>query len=253
MRLSFEIDEGSGTRAALGLIVLQVDETIEGEFRRYLDIDGVALYHSRVPSAPDVTPETLARMEAEIPAAVALLPPSIDFDVIGYACTSGATIIGEAAVADAVRSVRPDVAVTNPLTAVKQACRALGVRKLGFVTPYVADVSAAMRAALEDDGLAITGFGSFERSEERVVARIAPQSSLQAILDVGQSQDCDAVFVSCTNLRVASVLAEAERRLAKPVISSNQALAWHMLRLAGVSDDRPGSGKLFGCGLLSMG
>ena len=75
-----------------------------------------ALYHSRVPSDPEVTAETLARMEAALPAAVSLLPP-VDFNVVGYGCTSGATIIGEPGVERAVHSVRPGVAVTNPAPA----------------------------------------------------------------------------------------------------------------------------------------
>lgn len=245
MPLSFEIDNGIGNRAALGLIVLQADETIEAEFRTFIGQDGVALYHSRIPSAPDVTAETLARMEAEIPAATRLLPDAVRFDAIGYACTSGATIIGSANVAQAIRTVKPGAATTDPLTAAKAAFRALNVTQMGFVTPYVATVSQAMRDSLEADGLSIKAFASFEQSDEHTVACIAPSSVLQAICDIGSMPDCEAVFVSCTNLRTAKILATAEARLKKPVVSSNQALAWHMLRLAGVSDPVLGIGKLF--------
>ena len=38
---------------------------------------------------------------------------------------------------------------------------------------------------------------------------------------------------------------EVERRLAKPVICSNQAMLWDCLRLAGVDDRLPGLGSLF--------
>lgn len=245
MKLGYETDDGIGTRASLGLVVLQADETIEAEFRRFLDIDGVSLATSRIPSGRDVTPDTLKRMEAELPTAVDLLPPTVRFDAIGYACTSGAAVIGEAKVADIIRHVRPGVAVSDPVTAVRDACRALGVKRLGFVTPYVAEVSAAIRAKLEVDGVSIAGFGSFEQSEEGVVARIKPASTMRAILAVAEMEPCDAVFVSCTNLRVANILEEAEALTGKPVISSNQALAWHMLRKAGVADVRSSFGELF--------
>jgi maleate isomerase len=59
--------------------------------------------------------------------------------------------------------------------------------------------------------------------------------------------DCDAVFVSCTNLRVAEIAEEAERRIGRPVLSSNLALAWHMLTLAGL----PASGSV-NCRLMNM-
>lgn len=245
MALRFETDDGIGARARLGLIVLQVDETIEPEFRRFVDQAGVSLYHSRVPSAPEVTLQTLARMHTEIPAAVRLLPSSVDFDVVGYACTSGATVIGSENVAAAIRSVIPGVAASEPLSAAKAACRALGVGRLAFITPYAAEVSAAMRRNFEAEGIEIAGFGSFEQIEEAVVGRISPASTLDAILDVAGSDVCDAAFVSCTNLRAAGIIEEAEARLGKPVLSSNQVLAWHMLRLAGVNEAMSGRGALF--------
>jgi maleate isomerase len=245
MRLAFSTDGGAAYGAALGVIVLQVDETLETEMRGVFAEPGVALYHSRIPSDAEVTPETLARMEADLPRAAAMLPPGADFDVIGYACTSGATVIGPDTVAGLIRSVHPGASVTNPLTAVMAACDALGVRKLAFVTPYVASVSRAMREVLENDGLTIGSFGSFEQAEEQIVARISPASVLDAVVAVGSEGDADAVFLSCTNLRSFEIIEEAEARVGKPVISSNLALCWHMRRLAGLSVDGKGPGRLF--------
>jgi maleate isomerase len=192
-----------------------------------------------------VTPETLARMREDLPRTAALLPKSARLDVIGYACTSGSTVIGPDTVARLVRSAHPGVSVTNPLSAVMAACDALQVRRLGFVTPYVAEVSGAMRAALEHHGLEIGAFGSFEQSEEAVVARIAPRSVLEAIVGVGREPGTEAVFVSCTNLRSFEVIDEAEQRLGKPVISSNLAFVWHMRRLAGLTGAGSAPGRLF--------
>jgi maleate isomerase len=253
MRLHYATDDGLGMRARFGLIVLQVDETIEQEFPRLVGSDGIAVHFSRVPSGREVTGATLAAMEAEIPNAATLLPPGTRYDAIGYACTSGATVIGPENVVRAVRGARPGdgpesfttTPVTDPLTAVKAACDALGVTRLGFVTPYVPEVSTAMRASLENDGLEIVASGSFEQAEEHVVARITPESILEAIIGVAATAPCQAVFVSCTNARTLDIIERAEQRLGIPVLSSTQALAWHMLRLAGIDDLRPGCGRLF--------
>lgn len=254
MRLDYETDGGTGTRARLGLVVLRTDETIEQEFRRLLGPgDAIALHCARIPNDDQVTPGTLADMEARIPETVRTLPAGAPLDVVGYACTSGATVIGSANVARAVRGARPAdgpgslarTAVSDPLLAVKAACAALGARRIGFVTPYVAEVSAAMRSSLEADGIEIAAFGSFGQGDDRVVARISPRSVRDAILRVGRAAPCDAVFVSCTNVRTFGVLADAEEGLGRPVVSSNQALAWHMLRSAGVRDAFPGLGRLF--------
>ena len=243
MRLSFETDGGAAGKAAIGAIILQNDETLEPEMRTVFP--DIAVYHARIPSAPDVTPETLKQMEADLPLTAALLPGSATFSAIGYGCTSGSTIIGPDRVRDLVRSVHPDAQVTNPLTAVMAACDTLGVRRIGFLTPYVADVSAAMRGALEDHGLEIASFGSFEQSEEAVVARIAPASVLDAMIEVGSDPDAEAVSASGANLRRCDVVAAAEARLGKPVIASSQAFFWHLRRRAGLETSGMGPGRLF--------
>jgi maleate isomerase len=118
------------------------------------------------------------------------------------------------------------------------------VSRLGFVTPYVASVSAAMRRALEEAGLEIASFGSFEEGEEAKVARIDPASIHDAVVATDRAGACDAVFVACTNLRTLGVIGSAEEAIGKPVITSNQALAWHMLRGAGIADPMPELGRL---------
>lgn len=253
MRLDYELDGGAGYRARLGLIVLHVDETVEPEFRRLIDQDGVAVYCTRILSGTEATADSLQDMATRIPEAARMLPPAAPMDVVGYACTSGATLIGPENVARSIQEAHPpghpghfgECGVTDPLTALKAACHALGMHKPAFVSPYIADVSAAVRNALEADGLSISTVGSFEQSEEHTVARIRPASILEAILRVGRAAPCDGVIVSCTNARTLDVLADAEAHLERPVISSNQALAWHMLRLAGIRDRGHGVGSLF--------
>ena len=253
MRLGHETDAGIGHRARLGLIVLQADETIEPEFRRWIDLDGVALYCARVPSGRDVTAASLSAMASHIPEAARLLPEAAPPDVIAYACTSGAATIGSDEVARSIRAARAvehpghfgNCAITDPLQAFVAACRALDVRRPALVSPYIAEVADTTRAALERAGLSTVAGGSFELAEEGCVARIIPSSVHDAIVRVAQGTDCDAVLVSCTNMRTWEVLAAAEEATGMPVISSNQALAWHMLRCAGIADPLPGRGALF--------
>lgn len=246
MKLDFDTDSGIGTRANLGVIVLETDETLEHEFSRIMALKGIALYHSRIPMVPEVRPETLARMEQDLPASAKLLPPSLAFDVIGYGCTSASTVIGSENVARAIRTVCPNAKVSDPLAAIIAAGRSLGAKRLGFITPYVPEVSERLRQRLEEAGFEIAGFGSFEEGNDRVVARITEASILAAVETVVAKAPCDAIVVSCTNLRCLNVTAAAEDRFGIPVLSSNLALAWHMLQLAGVEVVRPELGRLFG-------
>lgn len=217
----------------LGVILLKTDETLEPEFRVLIPASGCVLHHTRVENAADVSPETLAAMAAHIPAAAGLLPSTAGFDVIAYGCTSGSLVIGEERVGDLVRSVHPGVAVTNPLTAVKARLSALGVRRIGVLTPYVEAVSAPLCDHLAAAGFEIAALVSFDVAEDRSVVRIAPGSILDAVERIAGTAPCDAIFASCTNLPTLAIAAEAERRTGVPLVSSNGALAWHMLSLAG--------------------
>ncbi len=243
--LPFKLDNGLGARARFGLIILQSDQTAEYEFATLLRGEGVARYHARIPNAMEVTPETLRDMERDMPVAAALLPPSFGFDAIGYCCTSGATMIGEGRVDEIIRSIHPGAKTTNPLTACKAALAALGARRFALVTPYPPSVTSKMQRNLADAGFETGAVASFNQSDDFTVARISSDSILDAILAVGRRERCAAVFVSCTSLRVLPVIAEAEKQIGKPVISSNQATAWHLMRLVGLGDRPEGAGRLF--------
>ncbi|MBS8262041.1 Asp/Glu racemase [Roseibium polysiphoniae] len=243
--LPFEADAGNASRAAIGLIVLQSDETLEVEFRSLSGLEGVAFYHSRIPSAHDVTPQTLQSMHEELPRAAGLLPDAQPMDVVAYCCTSGTAVIGPDNVAAAVQSKHPSAKVTNPMSAVLAACAHLGVKRPALVSPYTRSVSRTLQDNLEAAGLEIAALGSFEQEEEAVVARICQASLQQAICEIGASDDVDAVFASCTNLRSFDVIEACEAALNKPVITSNQALAWHILQCAGLPTKNVGPGRLF--------
>jgi maleate isomerase len=218
----------------LGLIVLQSDETIEPDFRRLIPIRADLLV-SRVPSGAEVTAETLAAMEAHLSAAAGLFPVAARFAVVGYGCTSGTAQIGAAQVALHVHAGTATQAVTEPVSALIAACRALGLGRLGLISPYIAPVSARLRETLAAAGIATPVFGSFDVPEEARVARIDGASILGAAEAVAAQAAVDGVFLSCTNLRTLEVIPALEARLGLPVLSSNLVLAWHMMRLAGLA------------------
>ncbi len=234
--LDYKLTGPIGHKATLGLIALQSDESVEPELQSVFGQDGVALYTTRIESDAEVTPETLKTMEIKLPNSVGLLPPSLDFDVISYACTSGATIIGPDRISELIFSASNAKHATNPLTALIDTCQSEGVKSLGFISPYIDSVSLPMRNYLEDKaGIQITDFATFNESTEAKVARIDPKSIYEAAINIGNSCDCDAIFLSCTNLRTFSILDKASKALNKPVWSSNSVLARHMSKLAGLN------------------
>lgn len=247
--LPFEMDGGAAARAAIGLIVLASDQSMEPEFADVLRLDGVAVFHSRIRNDNEITPETLAAMEGRLKDSADLLVPGAPLDVIGFGCTSASMVIGEENVAARIRESRPEVKVTTPITAAFAAFRALDCRRIALLTPYRDDVNEHIRGYIEARGVAVPVMASFNEPDDRNVARIRVEDVRRAAVELGRRDDVDSVFISCTNVRAAPVIAETEAATGKPVTSSNHALAWHCLRLAGVADVLDGWGSLYRKGL----
>ena len=117
---------------------------------------------------------------------------------------------------------------------------------IGVLTPYRADVNRIVAEYMTTHGgVEVPVFGSFNEEMDDKVARIDPGSIKTGIERLKGLADIDAVFVSCTSVRLATVAADLEREIGLPITSSNHAMAWHALRLGGVTDERPEFGSLF--------
>lgn len=239
------LDEGIGWRAAIGLIVLATDQTMEYEFRHLVRVPGVAVYESRLWNDADITPASLRAMRERITPATSLILPGSKLDVVAFGCTSASMELGEEEVFRQIRAVRPEVACTTPVTAAFAAFEALGAQRIGVLTPYSAAVNAGVRAYLTRRGVDVAAFATFDKRDDRDAARVAPAAIREGIRVLARNARLDCMFVSCTSLRVAEIVADVESSLGLPVTSSNHAMAWHCLRLAGVRDALPGAGRLF--------
>ena len=67
------------------------------------------------------------------------------------------------------------------------------------------------------------------------------------VFALGQRADhpeAQAIVLSCTDMRSVETITKLEETLGKPVITSNQAMAFQAFQLAGIADPFPGYGQL---------
>jgi maleate isomerase len=247
--LPCRLDDGLELEAAIGLIVNAGDAMIEPDMRRFLPRPGAELYATRIPFEPRITPESLAAMGASIEGAVRLLLPGERLDVVAFGCTSAAIAIGPAKVAGLVHAARPGVCVTDPMSAALAAMRALSMRRVAVITPYPDSVNAMIAGFLAAAGLDVPVRGTFRAPESVALgrtppSRVSPASIVERAVEIGRGP-VDGVFLSCTGLRAAHAITAIEEELGKPVVTSNQALAWHALQLTGLSGTTDRFGALF--------
>ena len=243
--LPFKTSKVIGSRARIGIVVLATDYTIEHELRILINIPGVDVFHARIANTPDISPETLGAMGSLITSTSELILPGDTVDVLAYACTSASIVLGTPTVEKKLKAAKPGANTTNPALAAFNAFKAFGAKRIAVLTPYAQNVNELVRVSIEEAGFEVPVFGSFNEPHDPTVAAIDFHSLNSAISKITSGTSVDAVFISCTSIRVANSVSAMESRLGIPVTSSNHALAWHCLRLAGIEDKQQHLGRLF--------
>jgi maleate isomerase len=129
------------------------------------------------------------------------------------------------------------------MTAAGEALRALGMKRIAMLTPYIDEVNHVVEKYISDEGFKIIEKASFKVRTEHETRCISPKSIYDAAFKIGQA-DVDGVFISCTALRCSSIIEQVESKIGKPVVTSNQASAWHCLQLGRCDQKVEGFGKL---------
>ena len=243
--LPFERTTVIGARARIGLVVLASDYTIEHEFRTLIDQPGVDVFHARIMNSPEISPQSLAAMEPAITETATRILPDDHVDVLAYACTSASVVLGSDNVSTHPNKAKPDAKTTDPVRAAFAALQTLGARRIALLTPYQSSVNRMVHGCFNDAGFDVPIFGSFNEPMDPVVAQISDESIANAVRRLTRDHDVDAVFVSCTTVRMAGLIPALEDDIGVPVTSSNHALAWHCLRLAGIEQPVYGRGRLY--------
>ena len=87
-------------------------------------------------------------------------------------------------------------------------------------------------------------FGTFNLEVDSDFANIDPKYLSETLIQLDTSS-ADALFVSCTALPALEIIEEVEKKINKPVLSSNQTLIWDTIRSVGFKSPVEGYGKLF--------
>lgn len=228
----------------LGMIVLATDMTVERDARQLIAPDEAAFHVSRIPFENPTTPDSLRAMGPNLTVAADLLVPGVNLTAIAFACTSASVTIRNDAVYQSIAKVRPNVPVVTPSSAALLAFRALNVRRIALLTPYLVETTEPMIEYFEDQNISIEKAACFNMADDRDMARFDHDTLIEAAVSL-DGPNVEAIFLSCTALPAVGVIDAIEARIGKPVVSSNQATLWALRGLAGLPPPKKGVGRLF--------
>jgi maleate isomerase len=209
----------------------------------------IALIQSRRGSHDPAAPAALAGLAVKPlvdDAADQLLREPVE--VIGYASTTTGYVVGADAERDMMTSLaqRTGLSVATTCASAVSALHALQVRRVALIGApwFTAELNDLGRAYFTCQGFDVVSSESARLSHDP--AEIEPS----AVAEWGTrhvSEAAEAVFFGGNGFRAAAAIAKLESAIARPVLTANQVLLWHLLADINAGFDVVGYGKLFAC------
>lgn len=128
-------------------------------------------------------------------------------------------------------------AATTSMLALNEVLAERGVRRIGFVTPYLDDVQARIVANYAALGLTCTAERHLGLQDNFSFSEV-PAETIAAMAREVATAAPDAIAVICTNMRAAPLVAGLERALGIPIFDTVATAVWKSLRLADVDPGR---------------
>lgn len=218
-------------------VVAPYDFALDRELWRWVPED-VALLTTRTPysSLPVSVDQALTVSDSDVVAECTTSLIATHPEVVTYMCTSGSFvhgIEGERALVSAMLASGAPAAMTTS-GAMLMALHHLGIRRVAIATPYDTEITQLLVDYLSDAGIGVSS--STHLGLHGLIWRVPYASTVELVREaVRLGPDCDAVFISCTNVPTYDLIAPLERELGIPVLTANQVTIWAALHLAGIA------------------
>ena len=212
----------------LGIIIPSSNTTMESEFNSLGT--GKFTVHSTRNGLSRVTLAQLEKMELGVGEAATLLADA-NVDIIAYGCTSGSLYRGIGHDVELANSITKKTRLPAVATAgcVVDGLKLLKARRISVATPYVNEINDLEKKFLSNNGFDVLQIKGLGIEDNLSIGRIQGKRVIELAKEA-DSKNAQAVFISCTNLASLDIIPELEKTLGKPVISSNSATLWSMLR-----------------------
>lgn len=235
-------------RATIGCVQLPTDLTLDSEGPALIArVPGVRLRLQKLEHAEETLGLASYRSCADnIRRAAATLIPRDSVDVLGLACTSLALALGPQAVQRELRTGNSQARVTDMASSLFEALRSLKIDKLALLSPYEHELHELLLDGLRSREFEVVSHHKLDlRTDEQITA--VSHETLRRLACEVDHDAAEAVVVACSafNICVPQFIDELEGLLGKPVITSQQAFLWQLLRRAGIDEPVPGYGTLF--------
>ncbi len=140
---------------------------------------------------------------------------------------------------------RTGIPATSSILSLNAAMGAIGLRRLGLVTPYTSDVQQAIMNTYAESGIEIVSEAHAGRRNNFSFAEISSQDVQDMCRKVAIAQP-EAIAIVCTNMQGARLCTGLEAELGIPVFDSVAVTLWGCLQRCGIqTHDLRSFGQVF--------
>ncbi len=227
----------------IGLVQLSTDHSLEMDWAKLIGTSAL-VFSNRVYYSSVMTQKALNDIAGGITQAAGLIAVGLPMDVMAFGCTSASMVIGSKKIAELLTVNHPGIPATNPWAASKAAFKKLNVEKISIFSPYPTEVNYPLYKELLAEKFDVPAIGALRIKNDTDITAVSFDSMLKGVEQILNRAKTDALFMSCTNLRVLDHIEKLESHFGIPVVCSNQAMFWHAMTLAGKSPKCMGYGRL---------
>src|SRR5207302_7922269 len=128
--------------------------------------------------------------------------------------------------------------------AIGEAMGALGAKRVALVSPYSEPVNASAKRYFEGRyGLSVVAVEGFAATDSYAIGQLGPENAREAFARIDRPE-IEAFIVPGGNFPTMAYIGAWEREFNKPVVTTNQAALWAVIRRLGSHDGIAGVGKL---------
>jgi maleate cis-trans isomerase len=228
-------------RRHFGVLVPSTNTTVEIEYTRHLP--PTLQFHTARLGKGSNTPFSPGKDEDVIYQSKMLGDAKVE--AVAMAQTSASLFDDDYdARAKAMMSKNAGVPAVTSAEAIGEAVRALGMKRIGIVTPYSTQViESAKRYYERKYGLQVMGLEGFGATDSYAIAKFDANKAFEGMRRV-DTPAIEVLLVPGGNFPTMPWIAAWERALGKPVITTNQAALWAVLGIMKLNDPLPGLGRL---------
>jgi maleate cis-trans isomerase len=226
-----------------GALIPSTNTTCEIEYSRLLPPEYQAHYGRMMSSSPSKSPFS-SPLDADLDYQAKLLGTA-KVEMVMLVQTS-ASLHRDGYDEDATRRMEAAAGVPalTSAVAIGRAIKALGARRIALVSPYSVPVNeAAGRLFSHLSGCEIAAVEGFAATDSYAIGALGPENARDAFARIDRP-GIDAFIVPGGNFPTMAHVAGWEAEFKRPVVTTNQALIWAMLRHFGATEGIKGLGRL---------